>query len=109
MLPGSADTPPKGALTCPAVSPVVVGLVGGAMGRRATELTSVTSPRTSIVVSRSGSYAMPPGTRLFWVETAPITSVSVKPCESSRNGSTSTSYAGVTSPMTLANETPGIC
>ena len=93
----------------PVVDEVDVPLVAGVTRRFAIVATLVMSPRTSIVVSRFGSFAIPPGTRWLSAETTEMTSSSVSPAAESLAGSTLISYAGVTSPPTLTYETPEIC
>ena len=65
----------------PAAPVLVVAEALAEIGSCATVPMSVMSPRTSIVVSRFGSYAMPPGTRWLSAATVEITSSSVSPSE----------------------------
>ncbi len=106
-VPGlSSPVPPCGPVM---IAPPVEPAAAAASGRFATCCGVVTSPRTSIVVSRSAPYAMPPGARMLLSLIAVTTSPRVKFEAAIFCGSTSTSIAGVTVPPALTFAIPSTC
>jgi hypothetical protein len=106
-VPGlSNPVPPCGPVM---IAPPVEPAAAAASGRLATCCGVVISPRTSIVVSRSGPYAMPPGARMLLSLIAVTTSPRVKFEAAIFCGSTSTSIAGVTVPPALTFAMPSTC